>query len=370
MSGHPAPLGDDDLGRLISEGLHRDAARPVDESALVSGARGRAVRIRRRRSVVTTVAAVVLIGVPVGTYGVQALRTSSRSMDAAGSSSLSGPLSPYDAKAAGGVGADSRAASSGEAAASVVTGGGSPQTAIPVPGPSGPPQAPAGSPPAALSSGPAAPQATTGPGAPLLSPAPTSAGPATRSSGSTAALQRTPAGAVAIPDAALLTGADLLPATGGPLAAASHTRNVTPAPGVTGADVCGAAPAAPAVAGSRAATFQRTTGGSWTAATTVRVYAGTGAAGYLHLFTAQSCLRGVTVDGSAGRVGHGTVDAQGRTHWFAVAAVGRTVTEVRLVTPRGTTTGEGVVVGLLSDAVGRLGSSGLAGAASSDPGLR
>jgi len=67
-SDSPGPAGPDrDVERLLSAALARDLGRPVDTQLLLDGARSRAHRIRRRRTVVASALGVVLVaGVPLG----------------------------------------------------------------------------------------------------------------------------------------------------------------------------------------------------------------------------------------------------------------------------------------------------------------
>lgn len=69
MSAYPPPGPDrpDELGDLLSAGLERDLARPVDTGRLLDGARVGAVRLRRRRRAYGAATAVLLVAaVPFG----------------------------------------------------------------------------------------------------------------------------------------------------------------------------------------------------------------------------------------------------------------------------------------------------------------
>ena len=107
--------------------------------------------------------------------------------------------------------------------------------------------------------------------------------------------------------------------------------------------------------------YQRATGtAAWAAGTAVRAFAGSGASTYLAVLGRQGCLTAVTVPGAAGAlVGHGPTDSTGRTHWFAVARAGATVTEVRVSEPKGGTVTQASMARLLGVAVGHLAGSGL-----------
>lgn len=341
MSG--PPLGDDELGRLLADGLRRDADRPVDERALMTGAWRGAARIRRRRRTGVLVAAVVVAALPAGVVINRWAQDQRYSASSAASSSASGseagPQAFATGAAAGSAGpasVDRQAVQPGAAASPGAAGAGSaPRTRA----------------------------APSGVQTPAATPAPSS--PAT--------LSRTATGAVVIPAAALLTVADAGPVTSVTLPVADDTANVTSPVFPAAADACGTAPSGlPAEAGGRSVTFQQPAGTStgWLFGSTVRVFKGTDAAAYLTALTRQECLAPLLVTGLSGALlGQGAPDAQGRVHWLAVGVDERAVTEVRFVAPRGAVVRASGVETVLATAARRLAASGLAAGAAGDPSL-
>jgi hypothetical protein len=314
MSEHREP-DDDALGQLLAEGLGRLAAGPVDDGDLLAGARRGAARIRRRRRAALTVASVLVIGSPVGLAA----------------SELMGSSQPSHITSATGL----RSAS--------------PMLGQP---------APTGDAATALQDTAQA----TAPGERIAS----FSVPAT---GGTSAPE-VAAGAPQVPDAALLTAADLRAAT---LRQTSDTSYLGPVPASAPADTCGTALDPVPAALGRARVFERRTGSSeawWLLGNTVRVLAGDGAREYAAAGSGLGCVTGVVVPGTdLAVVGHGGPDAQGRTHWYAGARVGRVVTEVRLVVPSGSGITRTDVAGLLTSAAKKVTSSGLVAAAAADPAL-
>lgn len=304
---------DDALGQLLAEGLGRVVAGPVDDGELLAGARRGAARIRRRRRTALTLASVLVIGSPVGLV-VSELMGSSQ------------PVSSTNAAAPA-------AQSSGDGSASPVAAADQ------------------------LGAGPESQRAAAG-----LRSVPATGG---------TSVPAAAAGAAQVPDAALLTAADLRAAT---LRQTSDTSYLGLVPAAAPADTCGTAlDPAPAAFG-RVRVFERRTGSSpvawWLLGNTVRVLAGDGAREYVAAASGLSCVTGVAVPGTdRAVVGHDRPDAQGRTHWYAGAQVGRVVIEVRLVAPSGSAITRADVVGLLTSAAQKVTSSGLPAAAEADPAL-
>ena len=120
-------------------------------------------------------------------------------------------------------------------------------------------------------------------------------------------------------------------------------------------------------------TYQQKVGAGstwWQLTSAVRVYPGGGAAAFLAAAGGLPCAGGVSVSsGDGATTTTGQVDAQGRTHYYAVVRVGRTVSEITLVVPRGGRATASDLQRLLGVAAGRLQTSGLAPAAASDPAL-
>ncbi|HEY6794835.1 MAG TPA: hypothetical protein VI248_09140, partial [Kineosporiaceae bacterium] len=299
-----APLADDELGRLIAEGLARRVAGPVDERALVAGARAGAVRIRRRRSAGAALVALVVLALPAGLLGSRLLGGGERDTSTAagsarsatgGAGARSAPMTAGDGVAAREARGDAASASAASAQTSSVVGAvGGP--AAPAPSPLSDMAAPSTSPGAALQRATASPAATVPP--PLM-PVP---------------LARTASGAVAIPGDALLGAADLSAVTTLPLRPTSDTANTRPAAAVSAAQVCGRAPTGgPSAEGSRSVTFEQAPGATsgWLIGSTVRVFRGTAAARYLVALTGQQrCLAtAVVADAGSAAIGHGAVDA-------------------------------------------------------------
>jgi hypothetical protein len=187
--------------------------------------------------------------------------------------------------------------------------------------------------------------------------------------GAQTAMPEAAAGPTPVPDAALLTAADLRAAT---LRQTSDTSYPGPVPAAATADTCGSTLDPVPAAFGRARVLERRTGSSsatwWLLGNTVRVFAGDGAREYVAAASGLSCVTGVAVQGAdLAVVGHGGTDAQGRTHWYAGARVGRVVTEVRLVVPSGSRITRTDVVGLLASAAQKVTSSGLPATAGVDP---
>lgn len=321
MSEHRDP-DDDVLGQLLAEGLGRVVAGPVDDGELLAGARRGAARIRRRRRTALAVASVLVIGSPVG-LAMSELMEREQSTSAAAEVAPSAGDGPASAEVGAdqfGAGAESQRAADGLRSASA----------------------------SASAPAPASAPATGGPSVPAAA-----------------------AGAPQVPDAALLTAADLRAVT---LRQTSDISYPGPVPAAAPADTCGAAlDPAPAAFG-RVRVFERRTGPSplawWLLGNTVRVLAGDGAREYAAAASGLSCVTGVTVPGTdQAVVGHGRPDAQGRTHWYAGAQVGRVVIEVHLVAPTGSAITRTDVVGLLTSAARKVTSSGLPAAAEADPAL-
>jgi hypothetical protein len=358
------PRGDDDLGRLIAEGLARRVEGPVDERSLVAGAQAGARRIRRRRSVATALAAVVVLGLPVGIYGARMVAGPERSTATAVSDGRADAGS-MSAAEAGSTGAQDVPTETGSVAMAPGSAGGDAG--------SGPGLAAQGS---ALAAAPDA--AAAGSNASQLQPSiagplPESAAPAAPATGAPTAAPRAASGVVAVPAAALLVAADLRPVTATTVVP-SGTSAPAAAPVLTAADLCGRAPTGvPPSAGSLGVTFEDARGApdGWLLGSAVRAFGGSGAVRYLATLTAAgACLAPTLGSGAdAAAVGHGPPDGLGRTHWLAVAVTGRTVAEVRLVAPKGSGVSAGSVAALLSTAVRRLRGSGLPAAAAADPRL-
>jgi hypothetical protein len=187
-----------------------------------------------------------------------------------------------------------------------------------------------------------------------------------------ASLPRSASGQVVVPDTVLPDAADL-PQVG--LRRTSDTGNRVPAGALSAADTCGTAPSGrPAAAGSRAVALEHRTAAtstSWLLGGTVRVFRADGASRNVAAADRLACTDAVTVTGAdEAAIGHGTADAQGRTHWYGLVRVGRTISEVRLVVPKGGAAGRADVVRIVRLAGGRLVASGFAAAAGADPGLR
>jgi hypothetical protein len=348
----PPPGPDDDLSRLIGDAVRRGVEGPVDGRRLLAGAQRGAVRIRRRRNIgAVAVAAVLLAGAPIG------LLRLTGSQQSADSTAAGGPLSaesvPAAARAAGSEAVSPEVAAAAGAADSSALAG----------------------PMSASASG--APAATQSKAAPVLGTiAPPAPGPAgSAPTGTTVAgagpLTRTATGQVVVPDGALLTAADLPQVA---LTRSADSANRAPAGATPAAATCGVSLAVPAgAAGSRAVTYQRRVGAGsawWQLTSAVRVYPGTGATAHLVAANRLPCASGVAWEyGDGAMTTTGQVDAQGRTHYYAVVQTGRTVSEITLVVPRGGRATATDLQRLLSVAAGRLQTSGLAAAAASDPAL-
>jgi hypothetical protein len=319
--GRHGPGPDDaDLGRLLAEGLHRQTDGPVDERGLLTGARRGAVRIRRRRSAAVGLAVVVVLaGVPVGLLrshlAGQASETSAGSAASAPTFASPGPLD---------AGKSAPAVAGPESARGFGAESGAGATAPAAPSETG---------------------ALTTHG--LLVP-------------SASAMSSSAASAASIPDAALLTAADISQVAMSPMA------DRVPAPATVAADSCGRPlTAVPAAITSRAVGYQNKPGPAataWQLGSAVRVFGGDGASGYLAAAQRLGCT-GLTLTGigDAATGGHGPADALGRTHWYVVVRVGHAVSEVNLVVPRGSGVTSADVARLAGLAADRLAASGLGG---------
>jgi hypothetical protein len=348
------PPDDGDLARLLGEAVRRHVEAPVDSERLVVGAQRGAARIRRRRRTgIAVLTAVVLVGVPAGllrTGGSQPVETAS----SAGSATL-------DAAASG-----SAAASSSAAAASVAG-------IAPSPAPSDDLR-PQGAAAGAAESG-----------APVPSRLPGTTTPralASASPSAEAVIPLSPAAAapLPVPDGALLLPGDLPQVT---LTTTSDTANRQPAAATPGSVTCGqplttsstsSTSATPLIAaGSRTVTYQRRPGPAtstwWQLSSTVRVFPAAGAAGYLGAAHRLACAIGAAGFGDDAITSAGRPDSAGRTQYYAVVRVGRTVSEVTLIVTRGGAANGTDLRRLLAVAAGRLNSSGLAATAAADPAL-
>lgn len=331
---------DSTLGRLLEEGLGRAAGGPVDDGDLLAGARRGAARIRRRRRTVMSVATVMVLAGPVGFAASELMRPAGET-----TSTASVAAAPELASASPGAAREVASATVGGQA------GDADGSSEPFADPSA----------AAAASG----------AVPAPSVLPNSASVAAESKSATDS--RVAGGVASVPDDALLTAADLA-AAGLPRPAARPTSDTSysgPVPAAPPAETCGAAlVGVPAAAFGRVAVLDGGTAEGWLLGSTVRVFAGTGAQDYAAVASRSGCLAPVTVAGAdSAAVGAGPRDSQGRTHWYGVARVGRVVTEIRLLTPRGSGTDRADVVRLLTASVGRVTSSGLVAAAAGDPAL-
>ena len=330
---HDASLPDDDaLGRLLADGLHRGADRPVDGDVLVAGATAGARRIRRRRSALAGAAALVLVGSGVAWFSQSSTGTATNASSAEATLAAA-PAVPGAAR--GQAGTDAAGSAAKDAAGSDAAGSGGTGSAGPVHAGS----ATAGPVPP----GPATPLAVTvpPPGAPQA-PHPS-------------------VGGTAVPGTALLRIEDVMSLMG---AFASTTANNGEVPALTPADVCGVPlPAPPPQAGARGVDWR----GRVAVESVVRVLPGDGAGSYAAALLAQPCLRRTSGAFDEGGYGHGPADAQGQVRWFALARAGRTLVEVRVVVPTGDGTGAADVAALLATAVRR--DAALARQAAADPAL-
>jgi hypothetical protein len=243
-AGGRGPLGDDELGRALSQGLSRAVDGDVDGAALLRGARLGARRIEHRRTVVRRGVAtlVVVATLPLGVSVVRDVGLGQAS----------------DSSGSGGT-----AASAPEAASTAASGAASQRDTVA----GGFEDAPT-APPDGRTSGRAA-SSVPAPTPATLIPFGVREGALTRD-----------AGEVAVPDDALLRGTELGVAevektsdtAGQPDAARSLPTTVVP--------LCGTGPAQASVQGGRAVAWTGSGAGrdGWQVATTVRVFDGTGAA--------------------------------------------------------------------------------------------
>jgi hypothetical protein len=337
------PPDDADLARLLGDAVRQDVEGPVDAHRLVAGAQRGAIAIRRRRRTgVAVLAVVVLAGIPVGL-----LRTGGSSQVDSAGSQASAPL---------------EASASASAAASATAVAGSVAGQPPAPGSDLQTKAAEGG---AAQSGIAVVPGPTG--TEPYSLASISPSPAARLVPS-AASPRPPV-QVPVPDGALLVAGDL-PQAG--LGLGSDTANKQPAAPSPASATCGRSLPAPPAAGSRAVTFQRRSGPAatgWQLGSTVRVLPGTGAATYLAAARRLPCAAVVAQVGDGAAGSRGQRDSTDRTHYFAVVRIGRTISEITLIVPKGGPAAGPDLNRLLSVAAGRLNSSGLAARAAADPAL-
>lgn len=236
-TGGRGPLDDDDLARALSQGLSRALDGDVDSAALLRGAHSGARRIERRRTAVRR-GAVALVAVAMLPLGATVVRD------------LGLGASDTSATSAGAAAPEAQAASSA-AAGQEDTAGGAPADVPADAGKATSERAAANTPPS-----------QTAPDGLLFS-------------GAGGALARD-AGEVLVPDGALLRGEDL------GLAPVARRDDVSGA-GAVRTDVvglCGAGPGEPLAQGGRSVTWTGAAGGAtgWSVATSVRVFAGDGAA--------------------------------------------------------------------------------------------
>jgi hypothetical protein len=363
----PGAPGEDDLGGLIRESLRRDVeGAPVDAARLVHGARAGAARIRQRRRTAVGSLAVLVVAVPTAVLGVRMLRSGDEAVTAASSASSASQ---------GGAADDGRVAAPEAAGGSeaAVAGGISPAAGGAKGGAMGgsPAAAGAASPgPAALPSPRSAVTAPTTSGAPLEpspfsgqgTPAPRASVSASSTTSSPSDASRSAALPRTVPIGAVLIAADLPRVA---LTRTSDTGSSRSVPATAAADTCGrpltGLPAAAAAA--RAVVYERRVGpstGWWLLASAVRVYPGAGSSAYLQAVAALPCAAAAPAGvGDGVVVTKGQVDSRGRTHWYGVVRVGRAVSEVRLVVPRGGNATAADLERLLRVAAGRLASSGI-----------
>jgi hypothetical protein len=332
------PPDDADLARLLGDAVRQDVEGPVDAARLVTGAQRGAARIRRRRRTgVAALSLVVLAAVPVGL-----LRAGgSHQADSAGSVASA----PMEASAS--------AAASAAAAGSVA----------------GPPSPASDLQTRAAAGGAAESGAGAVPGETRT--APRSLPSATPSTLDVMPVPSAPAAArLPVPDGALLVARDLPQVT---LATTSDTANRQPAGATPASATCGRSlPAASPAAGSRARTLELRSGPAstwWLLGSTVRVFPGTGARSYLAAAHRLPCASGAPGVGDDAVSSRGQVDASGRTRYYAVLRVGRTISEITLIAPKGASAAGPDLTRLLGVAAGRLDSSGLAASAAADPAL-
>jgi len=361
---------DDELGRLLAEGLRRGSDAPVDEYRLVAGAREGAGRIRRRRRTLAQAAAGAVLVVPVVLFGPRLLGGgSSDDATSAGAASSAEKVAGSVADAAGGSAA---AGSAGEpssiSAVSASALAGPLSASAPAAGSAAATRAVDAATGTKAPAVPSAPPSRSVPALPTTPPRATPPTPGTtRSTGATTAATSSSSsssvsGPAGVPASALLTAADLVPVTGSGLARTTDTGSTSRVPAPAAVDVCGQALGAlPAEESGRAVGYQRASGTTaWVAGSTVRSFAGSGASAYLVALGRQECLGTVAVAGAdTALAGHGPADSTGRTHWFAVARSGATVTEVRLSVPKGGTVTTASMARLLQVAVAHLAGSGL-----------
>lgn len=340
-------LDDDALGRLLAEGVGRSADGPVDDGELLSGARRGAARIRRRRRTVLTVASVLVIGSPVGLVVSEFMRPT-----ASVTSASSVPMRDSDGAAPG-------------SAPEAVAGGAPDAGSAPAwaqssasPGAPGSERTAAGQNESGYAS------SVTGTAAPTSTDNRKATG--SKLPGPTAALPT-----AVVPAGAMLTAADLPKASLRPVSDIEYAGEV-PLPAA--ADTCGIAlTGAPGSAYGRAAVLESpgaATAGRWSLGSTVRVFAADGADTYVGAASRSGCVASVVAPGAdQALLGSGRPDAAGRVHWYAAARVGRVVTEVSLLAPRGSGIGRSDVLRLLTSAATRATSSGLAPSAAADPAL-
>jgi hypothetical protein len=334
----PGRRDDDELGRLISEGLSRGTGAPVDERCLLDGARRGAMRIRRRRAVAVRVVAALAVVLPVGVASVELILPEPTRSSGAASRQGSADDSADRAVSASPTGEGKRnvgsAGDSSEAAASPLTKG-----------------------------EPSAPSATdTGVPSPLIAVSTSSPRPGALSYGAS--------GQAIIPDGALLTKRDLSPR---PLVRTSDTGNLTEVPPPRPTDTCGVQLVGlPRAVGSREVVFGQRAGSpsQWSVSDVVRVFAADGSRKYLEEVERLGCVEPVAVlTGDAATVGRFR-DSGGAHRWYGVVRVGRTVSEIKLTAPAATAPSRNEVEQLLRAMADRLTISGLAGAAETDPALR
>jgi hypothetical protein len=333
------PPDDADLARLLGDAVCQDVEGPVDSHRLVVGAQAMAARIRRRRRTgLAVLAAVVLAGVPVGLIRVG----SARQVDVASS--------------AGSAASAASAASAGSSAAA---------SAMVVPSPSAgdqQPQVAADS--AAESRAAAATSPTRATPRVLASSTPSAQGLTPRSP------TASPLRLVPVPDGALLVPQDLPQVA---LTSTSDTANRQLAGATPDSATCGQSlPAPSAAVGGRMVTYQRHSGPAptwWLLSSTVRVYPGISAQTYLAAAHRLACATTSPGVGDDALRFMGRLDSTGRTHYYAVVRVGRTVSEIILIVPRGGQATGSDLTRLLAVAAGRLKSSGLVASAAADPAL-